>query len=893
MNHFDFIQSEFNKIAKKPMRKRTVEKQKQKAKEMGNFLKEQGQQLVNNPSPKAKKKQVLISSLLHGDQAQKSLFQRLYKAWKSTGGISSVTRDIKRKEKEKAKDIKHKTKLESERMKSIKSLQEAAEEKKKRQEAERKQYELEERLSKFEKDRGRIEEKKEEMTEKPASEGQEKRPEKWWRQRHRELDDKIESSPIVKKVEQLAQEEDKIDKKIEENVEKQTEKLEETGNKNDNTYQQKIETINKNKEKLQNNVDMFKDPPPPQQRNEERYKRQLSQMNEALQSLGVKDFFKQVNIVDSPNFNTVQFKVTSSDYKAKHLDAFVSDKTSDVIGSFIKSEGVGLFKNKDETKDYDFSIQIPKGFTIDKRDIVSFKELITSDEFLNEREKHPGDLIVPIGRDPDNKVQTINASKDNNIVIIGGIGSGKTVNLHDYINAIQSAYSPEEQQLVIIDPKNVELKRYKDSKYLALPVVAGGRSDAEFLQKVHDTFDHLGAEHLKRKDFLGNVQELTGKSFDNIADWNEFIKKARTNKLDDKEKVILDKIPQEQQKLIPRINVAIDELLSLIQKDAIYTKSVKGARSIVDHIVPLLAESRATGIGCIACTQSFKAELIPGRLHGLFKGKLVGRVPDRKESAELAKEFDMGPHNLLPTGDIMYSGESRGDKPRVQSGRAMPDELDAAAKSVSGDQHFIEQINKKEKEQETKVDPELQKIRDNVKKSMEKFEEIERDSAELKKKYEPIRKQIQNKLDTIAESQAKVEEERAKRKGIEEYEAGRERELKEKFQYKKPSYLETLDEGEEETTVPDEPKVQESKSEETDTDAALQKEIDALTAPVSREDIETKSKSKEDIEADKKIKDAERASEGRVTEDYTKDMEKKRKSIINRLMSLAKRKKAE
>lgn len=862
MNHFDQIQSEFDKVAaKKPMRKRTVKKQKQQAEEARNFLKEKGKQLVSNPSPKAKKKTVLIESLLHGDQAQKSLFQRLYKTWKGTGGISSVTRDIKQKEKSKAEKAKHRTQIESERAKRKEFAQEALEEKRKRQEAERKLFDKEKELETLQK-----------------------------------IDKKIESSSSVKQVEQLSKKEQDVDEFMDQQVEKNDEKLIETGDKSDELYQKRLENIRNNKSKLTNNIDVFKDPPPPKQVNHERLKFQLDKMNEALQSLKISDQIKQVNVVNSPNFTTVQFKTTNSDFKANKLDQLVEGRASDAISSFIKQEGVSLRKNVDETKDFDFSILIPKGIDIKDRDIVSFKELLTSNEFLEQRAKNSAGLIVPIGRDTDNKVQTVDLSVDNNVIIDGGIGSGKTVNMHNIINTIQYSYTPEEQQLIVIDPKNVEMKRYKNSKYLALPLITGGTSDSQLLQEVHAVLDRLASEHQRRKTFLGNIQEMTGKSFDNINDWNAFLHKSKNNDLNENEKKIFEKIPEDQRKLIPRLNLCIDEFLTLIVKDKTYMETTKSkGLSVVDHLITTLAESRATGIGVIACTQSYKKEFIPGSLHNFFKGKIVGRVSDPGESKQLLMP---GVHKLLPKGDVMYSGESRSDMLRVQSGRALPDELDAAAEKVSGEQHFMEQTKiidfSKEKsdieiaKKQLENEEYMKQIRQRVDESMSRFKDVERESQDIKQKYEPLRKQIQQRINDMMTTNVAIEEERLRRKQIEDYETNVEKDLNK--QYKDDEQMSEDDEQALEDSDITEPKTDETEP-ESDEDATLQKEIAELTKPVSRKEVETKSK--EELNEDKKIEDAERASEGRVTEDYTKDMEKKKKSILDRLMSLTKRKKSE
>jgi hypothetical protein len=71
-------------------------------------------------------------------------------------------------------------------------------------------------------------------------------------------------------------------------------------------------------------------------------------------------------------------------------------------------------------------------------------------------------LEIPVGKDINNSIVSIDFSKDPHFLIGGSTGSGKSVNLNVFIAYVLSMRRPEEVQLLLIDPKRVEFSIYVD-----------------------------------------------------------------------------------------------------------------------------------------------------------------------------------------------------------------------------------------------------------------------------------------------------------------------------------------------------------------------------------------------------------------------------------------------
>ena len=97
-----------------------------------------------------------------------------------------------------------------------------------------------------------------------------------------------------------------------------------------------------------------------------------------------------------------------------------------------------------------------------KKDIVTFKSLITTEQFMRE----DNDITVALGKDIFGKPLYAKINEMPHLLIAGATGSGKSVLMNAIIMSIIYKYSPQEVEFIMIDPKMVELKVYSGIPHL-------------------------------------------------------------------------------------------------------------------------------------------------------------------------------------------------------------------------------------------------------------------------------------------------------------------------------------------------------------------------------------------------------------------------------------------
>ena len=95
------------------------------------------------------------------------------------------------------------------------------------------------------------------------------------------------------------------------------------------------------------------------------------------------------------------------------------------------------------------------------------REIVTSETFTKQKIRLP----LLLGRDAAGKPLVEDLAGMPHMLIAGTTGAGKTVCVKTLLASLLSSKTPEELQLVLIDPKMVELSGYKTLPHLMHPVV--------------------------------------------------------------------------------------------------------------------------------------------------------------------------------------------------------------------------------------------------------------------------------------------------------------------------------------------------------------------------------------------------------------------------------------
>jgi len=280
------------------------------------------------------------------------------------------------------------------------------------------------------------------------------------------------------------------------------------------------------------------------------------------------------------------------------------------------------------------------------REIVSFKEIISSDIFRKGQSK----LTLALGKNIGGESIIADLTKMPHLLVAGSTGAGKSVSINSMVMSLLYKASPKEVKMLMIDPKLLELSMYEDIPHLVSPVITNPKLAAEALRKM--VFE------MERRYRL-----LAEKGARNIDNFNR-------------------NVPDDQQ--IPYIVVFIDELADLM---------FASSREVEDSITRLAQMARAAGIHLIIATQRPSVDVITGIIKANFPARISFQVFSKIDSRTILDS--QGAEQLLGKGDMLMM--LPGAKiTRVHGAFVTEDEIHAVTKFIkaqgSPDYSFFETI---------------------------------------------------------------------------------------------------------------------------------------------------------------------------------------------------------
>ena len=260
--------------------------------------------------------------------------------------------------------------------------------------------------------------------------------------------------------------------------------------------------------------------------------------------------------------------------------------------------------------------------------IVSLRRVMSSPSFKSLNKKSA--LPVALGRGSDGKEVVFDLTKMPHLLIAGATGSGKSVCLNALISCLIMDRTPSELQMLLIDPKRVELTLYNGIPHLITPVVVE-------TDKVVNLLKGLIREMMDRYRMMEEI------GVRNIDSYNSKV----TTKM-------------------PYIVVAIDELADLM---------MTAAFDIEQSICRLAQLGRATGIHLIIATQRPSVDVITGLIKANFPSRISFAVTSQIDSRTIMDT--VGAEKLLGRGDMLYQPIDGTRPTRVQNVFISDDEINA------------------------------------------------------------------------------------------------------------------------------------------------------------------------------------------------------------------------
>ena len=244
-------------------------------------------------------------------------------------------------------------------------------------------------------------------------------------------------------------------------------------------------------------------------------------------------------------------------------------------------------------------IEIPNS----KREKVFLSEIISNERF-NKREIK---LPIALGKSISGIPIIGDLFSMPHLLIAGTTGSGKSVCINTIILSLLYKYTPEKCNLILIDPKMLELSAYEGIPHLLCPVITESKKATAALGWAV-------------KEMENRYKLMTRVGVKNIDGYNSKHKKH-----------------------MPYIIVIVDEMSDLM---------LIAGKEIENYIQRLSQMARAAGIHIIMATQRPSVDVITGTIKANFPTRISFQVSSKIDSRTILGE--QGAEQLLGKGDMLF-----------------------------------------------------------------------------------------------------------------------------------------------------------------------------------------------------------------------------------------------
>jgi len=244
-------------------------------------------------------------------------------------------------------------------------------------------------------------------------------------------------------------------------------------------------------------------------------------------------------------------------------------------------------------------IEIPNS----KREKVFLNEIVMDEKFNKKEIKLP----IALGKSISGNSIVGDLGAMPHLLIAGTTGSGKSVCINTIILSLLYKYSPEKCNLILIDPKMLELSAYEGIPHLLCPVITEAKKATAALGWAV-------------KEMENRYKLMTSVGVKNIDGYNSKNKKH-----------------------MPYIVVIVDEMSDLM---------LIAGKEIENYIQRLSQMARAAGIHIIMATQRPSVDVITGTIKANFPTRISFQVSSKIDSRTILGE--QGAEQLLGKGDMLF-----------------------------------------------------------------------------------------------------------------------------------------------------------------------------------------------------------------------------------------------
>ncbi len=275
--------------------------------------------------------------------------------------------------------------------------------------------------------------------------------------------------------------------------------------------------------------------------------------------------------------------------------------------------------------------------------VVALRNVMESDSYRKARAHAASALMIPLGRDVMGEPLPIDLTSMPHLLIAGTTGSGKSVCMAAIATSLLMQNAPDRLQMVMLDPKMVELARFNGIPHLLGPV----ETDNERI---------IGVLRWCAREMDRRYKLLEKHSARNIDIFND--RQAASANPDSK---------------LPYLVIMIDEIGDLMMRDPVETEAC---------ITRLAQMARAVGMHMVVATQRPSVDVITGLIKANFPSRIAFSVASGADSRVILDRT--GAEHLLGKGDMLFLSSDAAGPQRVQGCFVSEDDVRAVVQHWQG-----------------------------------------------------------------------------------------------------------------------------------------------------------------------------------------------------------------